>query len=360
MKIIDRYMIRHFLKPMATCIVIFSVLVFLGHFFDKLSIFNDYHAHIPDIVAYLVLSLPYWLNIIFPVVTLLALMFSLGPLQQHGEITAMRSAGISSVRIYVPFLVTGVLISLISLIGGLTFLPIINAKANEIYRLHIKHQQVYNTLRDHLVVAGRDHQRFTIGTLDTKTGTMTDTVIDQFDNQMHRLSTLSAQKGYYQKDAQWTFIRGNFIQFDANGNFRQEPFQEKTLNIHEKPEDFVYEDRNPNEMTHSEIWRRIRHLAELGIPSFKEQVAQQLQFALPFANVVVILLGIPFALKSQHKGNVQSIAYACGATFLYWGTVSVFQSYGEQGYLPGWMSAWAPNFIFGILAVWMLPRTTKI
>jgi len=104
----------------------------------------------------------------------------------------------------------------------------------------------------------------------------------------------------------------------------------------------------------------VGHLTELGIPSSKEQVSLQLQFALPFANVVVILLGIPFAYRSLQKGNVQSIAYACGATFLYWGTVSVFQSYGEQGFFPAWVSAWTPNFIFGIMAVWLLQRTTKI
>jgi len=358
MKIIDRYLISHFLKPLATCAMIFTILVFVGHFFDKMSIFNDYHAHVSDIIVYLILGLPYWLNLIFPVTTLLALMFSLGPLQQRGEITAMRSAGISSLRLYAPFLAMGVLISLISLIGGLTFLPAISSRANVIYRKNIKREQVYNTLKDHIVVTGRDHQRFTIGSLDTKTAIMNDIVIDRFDDQAHLMNTLSAQQGHYQ-NGQWTFDRGNFITFDANGNYQQQPFQEKLLDIHEKPEDFVYEDRKPDDMTHSELRQRIRHLHELGITAFKEQVAMHLQFALPFANIVVILLGIPFALSSAKKGSVQTIAYAFGATFLYWGTVSVFQSFGEQGHLPGWMSAWAANFIFGLLAVWLLQQSTN-
>jgi lipopolysaccharide export LptBFGC system permease protein LptF len=253
----------------------------------------------------------------------------------------------------------GLLISLISLVGGMTFLPAISSKANVLYRQNIKHEQIYNTQKDHIVATGRDNQLFTIGTLDTKTGTMTDVVIDQFDDQMHRRSTLSAQGGHYQNGL-WRFNRGNIIRFDANGNAQNEPFQEKILDIHEKPEDFVYEDRKPDDMTHRELEQRIRHLHELGIPSFKEQVALHTQFALPFANVVVILLGIPFALKSLEKGSVQAISYACGATFFYWGTVSVFQSLGEQGHLLAWASAWAPNCIFGTLAVWLLQRTTRL
>lgn len=358
MKIIDRYLISHFLKPLGACGAIFTILVFVGHFFDKMSIFNNYHAHVSDIVVYLILGVPYWLNLIFPVATLLALMFSLGPLQQRGEITAMRGAGISTLRLYTPFLAMGLLISLISLIGGMTFLPAISRKANVIYLKNIKQEPVFNTLKDHIVVTGRDNQRFTIGSLDTKTATMTGVVIDRFDDQMHLVSTLSAQQGQYQNGL-WTFKRGNIIRFNTLGDYQQEPFQEKSLDIHEKPDDFVYEDRKPDDMTHNELQQRIRHLHELGVPAFKEQVAMHLQFALPFANIVVILLGIPFALSSLKKGSVQTIAYAFGATFLYWGTVSVFQSFGEQGHLPGWVSAWAANFIFGIFAVWMLRRSTK-
>ena len=353
MKILDRYLIGHFLRPLAACMVIFSILVLLGHFFDKMEVFNRFNARIADIVFYVALGIPYWLNIIFPVVTLLALMFSLGPLQQGGEITAMRGAGISFGRLYAPFLAIGVLISLISLIGGMTTFPAMSAKANVIYRRDIKHQQIVNTLRDHIVVSGRDHQIFTIGTLDTQTGSITNIVIDQFDGQNHLTGRVTAQQGHYQNN-EWLFNNGNIVRFDSNGNFHYEPFQGKLLDIHEKPEDFVYDDRRPDDMTHRQIVQRIRHLQEIGVPSSKEQVALHLQYALPFANVVVILLGIPFALSSRKKGNVQAISYAFGAMFLYWGAVSVFQSFGERGHIPAWVSAWSANFIFGAAAVWLL------
>ena len=88
-------------------------------------------------------------------------------------------------------------------------------------------------------------------------------------------------------------------------------------------------------------------------------MALHLQFALPFANIVVILLGIPFALNKLKGSSTQNLAYAFGAMFLYWGTVSVFQSYGEHGYLAAWVAAWGGNFIFGALAIWFLRRSLK-
>jgi lipopolysaccharide export system permease protein len=89
-------------------------------------------------------------------------------------------------------------------------------------------------------------------------------------------------------------------------------------------------------------------------------VALHTQFALPLANIVVILIGIPFALNRLKKGTAQTIFYAFGGTFLYWGAVSVFQSMGEQGAIPAWISAWTPNLIFTTLSIWLLLRATKV
>ena len=97
MKILDRYLIKSFIVPFFVCVLIFCVLVVLGRFFDKMEIFVRFHAHLKDIVAFLVLGLPFWLNLVLPVATMLALLFSLGQLYQRGEFTAFRSAGIPSI-----------------------------------------------------------------------------------------------------------------------------------------------------------------------------------------------------------------------------------------------------------------------
>src|SRR5258708_3745677 len=137
--------------------MIFCILVILGRFFDKMEIFNNFHAHPKDILLFLVLGLPYWLNLVLPVATLLALLFSLGQLQQRGELTACRCAGISSFRLYAPYFAIGMLLSLISLVGGLTFLPKLNFASRTIYRVHIKRRGAVEYRKDHVVVAGRDN-----------------------------------------------------------------------------------------------------------------------------------------------------------------------------------------------------------
>jgi lipopolysaccharide export LptBFGC system permease protein LptF len=72
--------------------------------------------------------------------------------------------------------------------------------------------------------------------------------------------------------------------------------------------------------------------------------------------VIVIVLAIPYALKSAGHARAQNFSYALALAFLYWGVMSICQSFGEHGQMPAWLSAWTANFAFLILALWKLAR----
>lgn len=360
MKILDRYIVRSFLAPFGVCVIIFSVLVMLGRFFDKMDIFNRYHAQIKHIVIYLIMGLPYWLNLVLPVATMLALLFSLGQLQQRGEWTAFRSAGISSWRLFAPYIFIGLSISIFSLIGGLTFLPKLNFEMRKIYRVEIKKGEILSYRKDNVIAAGRNHRRFTIGWLDVENNELKDVVIDQFDDNLQWLEIIAAKQAIYQND-RWLFINGILRTRDATKptGVREKRFQKYWVaDIKEKPRDFVVEDKIPEDMTGAELVQRAKRLRRLGARANREQVGLHLRIALPFANMVVIALGIPFALRSGAHGRTQNFSYALVLAFLYWGTTSVCQSIGYQGRIPAWTAAWFSNGMFGSFALWRLFRTS--
>ncbi len=357
MKIVDRYLMKGFLAPFSVCIVIFCVLVALGRFFDKMSIFVRFHARLSDIVIYLLLGLPFWLNLVLPVATMLALLFSLGQLQQRGEFTALRGAGIPSWRLYLPYGAIGCCLVVCSIVGGLTFLPKLNFEARKIYRADIKKRDVLEYRKDNLVTAGQDRRRFTIGWLDAEGGEMKEVIVDRFDDNFAWAETVSAKVANY-RDGKWLFQSGVHRRQDPNGlmGVSEEPFQEKWVEIPEKPMDFAVEDKEVDDMTWKELLERRNRLRVRGAPSNREHVAFHMRFALPFANLIVLALAIPYALRSGVQARTQNFTYAIGLAFLYWGTVSFAQSLGEQGTVPAWVAAWMANFLFGGLAGWKLVR----
>ena len=360
MKILDRYLIRSFLAPFGVCVAIFCLLVLLGRFFDKMSIFNNFHARPLDIITYLLLGLPFWLNIVLPVATMLALLFSLGQLQMGGEIAAMRSAGIPSVRLYRPFFLAGLLLVVISLIGGLSFLPKLNFESRVIYRVKIKKRDLLDYQRDHIVVAGEGNRHYTIGWLDVEKDLMKNVVVDGFDDENRLMETITAREARYQSPG-WQFTQGVLRRYPG-GDMEQaveEPFETRNFDIPERPADFALFDKLTDDMTGGELVRRIRRLRLLGAPIYKELVALHMRIALPFSNLIVIAIAIPFAMRSSQKtqNRTQTFGYAFGVAFIFWGFTSMCQSFGEQGRIPAWLAAWMSNILFGCLAWWRLYRT---
>jgi len=362
MKILDRYLMRSFSAPFTVCVSIFCLLVMLGRFFDKMSIFNQYNARAWDIVVYLLLGLPFWLNIVLPMATMLALLFSLGALQMGGEITAMRCAGIPPQRLYRPFFLAGLLLVAISLVGGLSFLPKLNFASRMIYRVKIKKRDLLDYQRDNIVAAGQGNRHYTIGWLDVDKQEMKNVVVDHFDDQDRLQDTITAQDAIYEGSAGWKFMKGVVRHYpDGNmDNATEEAYETRMFDIPEHPGDFALVDKIPDDMTGREILRRIQRLRLLGSPIHKELVAFHMRIALPFSNLIVIALAIPFAMKSGQKthNRTQTFSYAFGVAFLFWGFTSICQSFGEQGRIPAWTAAWMSNVVFGIAAIWRLKRST--
>jgi lipopolysaccharide export system permease protein len=359
MKIIDRYLIKSFLVPFGVCVCVFSILVVLGRFFDKMDIFNRFHAHPKEILVFLFLGLPFWLNMVLPVATMLALLFSLGQLHQRGEFTAFRSAGIPSWRLYLPFVSIGGLLALLSLVGSLTVLPKLNFESRKVYRVKIKKRDVLEYRKDNIVVAGRDRRRFTIGWLDVENQQLRDVVVDRFGEDLKWVETYSAKLASYDH-GRWLFQDGVYRRKDpkAPEGFREDSFSRRWFAIPETPSDFALEDKEPDDMTGRELLDRAERLKRLGAPIHRENVAWHMRLALPYANVLVIALAIPYALRSGVQGRVQNFSYALSLAFFYWGITSVCQSFGEQGQMPAWMAAWMSNFLFSGLATWRLAQVT--
>lgn len=358
LKILDRYLVQGFLAPFSVTVAIFSVLVVLGRFFDKMGIFNNFHAKPRDIALYLLLGLPHWLNMVLPIATMLALLFALGAFQQRGELTASRSAGIPTPRLYAPYFAVAFVLAIISMIGSLVLIPKLNFLARTVYRVQIKKGLALNYRKDHVVAAGQNHQRFTIGWLDVDTKTMKDVVVDRFDDNLNWIETVTAKEAHFENN-EWTFYDGILRKADPSQPlhpFVEEQFKTRVVAIQERPEDFAFEDKQPDDMTGSEVLKRIQRLSRLGVATYKEKVAFHMKLALPFANLIVIALGIPFALKGHQSGRTQTFTYALGLAFLYWGMISVCQSIGEHGRIPAWLAAWMANIVFGSMALWMLRR----
>jgi lipopolysaccharide export system permease protein len=89
-----------------------------------------------------------------------------------------------------------------------------------------------------------------------------------------------------------------------------------------------------------------------GIDTTVYEVDLQIKLALPFVAPLMVFLAIPFALK-RHRGGSVSLSFGIAMVigFGYWVLTAFCISLGHSGALPSWISAWIPNFIFAMIAL---------
>jgi lipopolysaccharide export system permease protein len=75
------------------------------------------------------------------------------------------------------------------------------------------------------------------------------------------------------------------------------------------------------------------------------------QFAFPFANLVVVLFGVPFASVKRRGGVAGEIAAAMIVTFSYLVFTKLSQSLGFELELPAAVVGWSANMIFTVIAL---------
>ena len=114
MRLLDRYVLRHFLLAYFYCIASFISIWFIFDVSDNISTFLDERVSRSLIARYYLTQVPQILVILLPVALLLALLFALGRMSRSNEIVSMLTAGVSLPRLVAPLLLVGLVTTAVS------------------------------------------------------------------------------------------------------------------------------------------------------------------------------------------------------------------------------------------------------
>ncbi len=355
MTVLDRYLVRSLLVPLGGSLGSFLALAVIVDLFEKLDTFLDNSVPADLVAQYYLATLSFLFILILPVATLIAVLFSLGGMARRNELIAMTASGISLYRILRPVLVAGLLVSLLGLGFTTELVPRGNHLSSEIYDHEIKGRpRLSGASRRDLSYLGSGGRFFLIRRFNGDAGLMENVVLQQFaeGTLVHRVDAAKAQW----EDSRWVFREGYIRHFREDGPPRVESFTERTFDdIAETPEDFLRPDKEPDEMTLTELREHIRRTAASGGDVTRLHVDLHTRFSFPFASFIVVLLGAPLTGAIRRGGHALGFGLALLVGFVYYILLQVGETYGYNGTLPPVLAAWIPNFFFlglGIAGLW--------
>jgi lipopolysaccharide export system permease protein len=172
MRLLDRYLFRELLTPLAFCLGGFLIFWISYDLFTELQEMQERKLHLLDVIEYSVAMTPEFLVTILPVVLLLALLYTLTNHARHNEITAMRAAGVSLWRLCVPYLVVGLAASVVLFWLNEWCVPRSANWAERILDRHVQKPddaETQNEFRNFGFTNARDHRTWFIAEYRVKT-----------------------------------------------------------------------------------------------------------------------------------------------------------------------------------------------
>jgi lipopolysaccharide export system permease protein len=358
-KIFYKYVVKSFIKIFILTTAVFSVVVIVSQLLGKINFYMENKTTFSIIIIHILTNAPEWFVQALPIATLLALLFSLGNLTKKNEITAMKAAGVNMWRIISLFLTIGFTIGIADLACRefiVTKTTVYNRKINteKVKKEKISVQtDFYNQ-----IIALKNNSRLTIEHLDIKINTMKNIVFEKYNKDFELKKVVLAEKADWENGS-WVLKNG--VMRDSESDFLNEVyFKTYNSNINVTPEDITFKDPPYNSMNMIDFNKYISQLKIFGQSTIKARIVLNTRFSSVFSNVIVMMIGIPFALGFGRRVNmIFNFITALSATFMYWATQAVTTSLGKNLILSPFMAAWLPNFIFLGIGIYLLVKMEK-
>jgi len=360
MKIIDRYLVKQFLQTLFFAILAFTLLFVLIDMMENFDDFIDQNVPTNIIIQYYLVFVPEMVRLMTPVAVLLASLFTAGKMSNLNEMTAMKASGISLYRFMAPFLITAVLISLLSVYFGGYVVPMANKHKIFISQTFMKRDLVY--YGTNIYFQDSNTRIVTISYYDISQNQANQVGIQEFSpkDKTKIISRTDATKMRYDlKQKCWILYDGITRTF-SDSSETAEKFVNKTYKeLNFIPEDVIKKQRRPEEMTLTDLKNYSDEQYRTGNDPSSTQIEYQSRIAFSFSSIIVVLFGLPISSNKRRGGIAIQFGVNLLITFLYLVFMKVSQAFGKNGMLNPFLTAWFANFIFLIAALYNIKKSLK-
>lgn len=358
MKILDRYVLREFLGYLALGLTGFIVIFIVVDVFEKIDVFLDHRAPLTLIGRFYAYRAPEVVVQVLPVALLLATFLALGQLNKFGELTAMRSCGLSLIRILLPVFAVASGAVLGSLALGEFVVPLANRERDRIFEEQIQGvRRAEAAERADVTYLGRGGQILYTRLYLVNQRRMHEVSLQEFEKGELRRRVDAAEASW--NGEHWVFVSGIDRHFDQ-GEERAEPFDRLEIPaLAERPEDFAKETRQPDEMNWFELRDHVVRLRASGARVANYLVDLHLKLAFPLVNLIVVTIGASIASRLRLQSAAVGFGLSVAIAFLYYAFMRTGQALGHQGALPPYLAAWLGDLVFAAVGVFMLWRQQR-
>lgn len=358
LKIIDIYIIKKFLGTFFYAISLLILIVIIFDVSENLDSFIQKEAPLNAIIFdYYLNFIPYFINLFIYLFTFISVIFFTSKMAGDTEIIAILSSGVSFWRFLYPYMVSAVLLAMLSFYLGNFLIP----KTNEDRRI-FKNAYMEDLTKDksrnlHIQIATNTYVY--VESYNSKLNTGHKFSLEKFNGQKMIFKLMADRILLDTVNGTWK-LKNYFIRtFDSTGQSLIKGKEMDTA-FSLKPEDLYKIKEEFEEMDYYELNEYIISEKQKGSKAYKKfEIEKNKRASGPVAIIILTIMGVSLSSRKVRGGIGMHLGAGIGLTFSYILLMQVSTVFSTFGNLSPVIASWIPNFIFLLIALYLLIKAPK-
>ena len=300
---IDRYICVLFWGYFAAGLLVFTTIMVAV---DAMTTMVNYPGtSVSTLLSYYAAFTPEMLHQLLPVGCLLGAVLTLSTLNRANELVALFASGMSLLRVSASILVSVAIISALGYVMADRLLPITMRKKQYVNYSEIeKRPEKFSVVKTDRIWYRSKNTIFNLKTLNPDSSSAQGLTMYFFTDEWDLLQMMTAASVEIHEKT-WLLKNGSVTLFNAESSFPlTSNFKEKTLSMGEDSKDLAGSGQAAEMLSQKDLAHFIAKNKEAGLDTLQYEVDYHARYGFAFSAMVMVLLGIPFAVGRARSGGI--------------------------------------------------------
>jgi lipopolysaccharide export system permease protein len=359
--ILDKYILKRYLATFTVMLLLFVPIGIIVDVSEKVDMMIKNQVSLDKILLYYFHFTIYFANNLFPIFLFLSVIWFTSKLANNTEIIAILSSGISFTRFMRPYLIGASIISVVVLLMGFYLVPIASEGFNNFRYTYLRNGGKQLMQGDNTDVYRQisDTEFIYVNSFNTETKTAYNFSLEKCTHEKLEYKITASR-------IQWNPKEKNYTLFD---------YTKRTLGllddkIEKAPEKkmkfaFDLEDLAPvvyiaetlplgklNAFINKEKKRGSSNINVYLVVYYKK-------FSIPVSAFILTVIAVSVSAMKRRGGMGMNLAIGIAVAFAFVFFDKIFGVLAEKSSMSPVFAVWLPNFLFGILAFYLLRNAKR-
>ncbi|UZD20921.1 LptF/LptG family permease [Algoriphagus halophytocola] len=346
MKLLDKLIIKDFLKTYFFVVVMLILVVLVLDFTEKNDTYIRNEVPSAEILKYMANYGLYLNNLLTPITVFISVIFITSKMAGRTEIIAILSSGVSFIRLLRPFFFAAAMIGAASFLLNGWVLPRATAGVTEFRMNYLDKEKTASEANVHIRV-GAESYAYLSRFYPTSNSGYHFTLETIRDGEL-KAKLSSDRIDWDTAKRVWTLRNWRLRELkDRKEDYTVGEELDTTLSI--RPEDFDLPLNHHETLMLPELGKQIRILEDRGADNVNfYKIERYVRFMSPFAAIILTFIGVIMSARKTRGGSGFQIAMGFLLAFIYIILFILSRTFAENGAAYPILAVWLPNIVFAV------------